>query len=77
MSITATFGFGRSAIAQSRSTMAWSSGASCSVTIFAPEALRASLSEVKYWKKARPPMINTIGTIPTLRYEMRTAAKTT
>ena len=31
VSITATLGFGRSAIAQSRSTIAWSSGASSSV----------------------------------------------
>ena len=77
VSITATFGFGRSAIAQSRSTIAWSSGASCSVTTFAPEALSASLSDVKYWKKASPAMISTIGRIPTLRYEIRTAPKTT
>ena len=46
LSITATFGFGRSAIAASRSTIACSSGASCSETIFAPDAFSASLSEV-------------------------------
>ena len=46
VSITATFGFGRSAIAQSRSTIAWSSGASFSDTTLAPAALSASLSDV-------------------------------
>ena len=54
VSITATFGFGRSAIAHSRSTMSWSSGAWSRSTTFAPEASSASLSEVKYWKSAKP-----------------------
>ena len=44
--LIATRGFGRSAIAQRRSTMACSSGASSRWTTFAPEAARASLSEV-------------------------------
>ena len=64
LSITATLGFGRSAIAASRSTIACSSGASCSVTIFAPDAFSASLSEVKYWKNARAPRIRIIGDDP-------------
>ncbi len=42
----ATRGFGRPARAQSRSTIACRSGASCSETIFAPEARSASLSEL-------------------------------
>ena len=46
VSMTAIRGFGRSAIAQSRSTIACSSGASSRETIFAPEAASASLSEV-------------------------------
>ena len=46
VSITATRGFGRSAIAQSRSTMSCSSGAWSRETTFAPEAASASLSEV-------------------------------
>ncbi len=46
VSTTATRGFGSPAIAHSRSTMACSSGASCSETIFAPDAASASLSEV-------------------------------
>ena len=46
VSTIATFGFGRSAIAQSRSTRSCSSGASSRSTILAPAAFRASLSEV-------------------------------
>ena len=46
VSMIATFGFGRSAIAHRRSTMSCSCGASSRVTTFAPEAARASLSEV-------------------------------
>ncbi len=46
VSTTATRGLGRLAIAQSRSTMACSSGACSGVTIFAPEAASASLSDV-------------------------------
>ena len=42
----ATRGFGRSAIAARRSTIAWSSGASSGSTTFAPEASSAILSEV-------------------------------
>ena len=46
VSTTAIRGLGRFAIAQSRSTIACSSGASSCETIFAPEAARASLSDV-------------------------------
>ena len=46
VSITAMRGFGRSAIAHSRSTMSCRSGASSRSTILAPAAARASLSEV-------------------------------
>ena len=46
LSTTAMRGFGRFAIAQSRSTIACSSGASSAVTTFAPDAASASLSEV-------------------------------
>ena len=67
-SMTATRGFGRSAIAQSRSTMSCSSGACSGVTTLAPDASSASLSEVKYWNTAMPVMISSIGRIPTLRY---------
>ena len=56
----ATRGLGRSAIAQSRSTMSCNSGAWSRSTTFAPEAASASLSEVKYWKKAIATTINEI-----------------
>jgi len=46
VSMIATFGLGRSASAQSRSTMSCSSGASSRVTTLAPEAASAILSEV-------------------------------
>ena len=46
VSMIATFGFGRSAIAHSRSTMSCSAGASSRETTFAPAAARASLSDV-------------------------------
>ena len=46
VSMIATLGFGRSAIAQRRSTMSCSAGASSRETTFAPAAARASLSEV-------------------------------
>jgi hypothetical protein len=62
--MTATRGFGRSDMAQRRSTMSCSSGASSRLTTFAPEALRASLSEVKYWKNASAPRSTIIGTSP-------------
>ena len=65
VSMIATFGFGRSAIAQRRSIMSCSSGASSRLTILAPAARRASLSEVKYWKNEIPMMITIIGTSPT------------
>ena len=55
--ITATRGFGRSAIAARRSTIACSSGASSGPTTFAPDAIKAILSDVKYWRNASPPMI--------------------
>ena len=58
--ITATRGFGRSASAQSRSTIACSSGACSGSTTLAPEVASAILSEVKYWKSASPPTITTI-----------------
>ena len=77
VSTIATFGFGRSAIAHRRSTIACSSGCSSGVTIFAPEAARASLSEVKYWKNASPTTITIIGTRATFRTLNRTTAKTT
>ena len=63
----ATRGFGRFAIAQRRSTVAWSSGASSGVTIFAPEAASATLSDVQYCTAAIPTMITSIGTRPTFR----------
>jgi hypothetical protein len=66
LSITATRGFGRSAMAQSRSTMSWSCGASSRSTTFAPAALRASLSDVKYWTNAITPTITSIRTSPAL-----------
>ena len=77
VSMIATRGFGRSAIAQRRAIIACSSGASLSSTTFAPEALSASLSEVKYWKSARPRTITSIATKPTFSTENRTTAKTT
>ena len=64
-STTAIRGFGRSAMAQSRSTIACSSGASSAETIFAPDAASASLSEVQYWTKASPSTITSIGASPT------------
>ena len=77
VSITAIFGFGRSAIAHRRSTMSCSSGASSRVTTFAPAAASASLSEVKYWTNASTPMIRIIGASPTLKTLKRTTAKMT
>ena len=77
LSITATFGLGRSAIAHSRSIIVCSSGASCSLTTLAPDAARASLSEVKYWKNASPTTISSIGMRPTFRTWKRTTAKPT
>jgi hypothetical protein len=47
------------------------------VTTFAPEAARAILSEVKYWKNASPTTMSTIGTSPTFRTLKRTTAKMT
>ena len=73
----ATRGFGRSDMAQRRSTIAWSSGACSGVTTFAPEAARASLSDVKYWKNASPTTMSSIGASPTFRTLKRTTAKTT
>ena len=58
VSMIATCGFGRSAIAHRRSTISCSSGASSRSTTFAPEAASASLSEVKYWKNAIPTTIS-------------------
>jgi len=46
VSIRAIRGFGRSAIAQRRSTMSCRAGASSRETTFAPAAASASLSEV-------------------------------
>ena len=77
VSTTATRGFGRSAIAQSRSTIACSSGACSGETIFAPEAASASLSDVQYWTAASPITITSIGASPTLSTEKRTTAKMT
>ena len=73
----ATFGFGRSAIAHRRSIMACSSGAWSRSTILAPEASRASLAEVKYWNRAMPITITSIGIRPTLSTWKRTTAKMT
>ena len=75
--ITATRGFGRSAIAASRSTIACNSGASSGPTTFAPEALSAILSDVKNWKNASAPMITTTRKMPMLRTFTRTTKKTT
>ncbi len=57
--------------------MAWSSGACSALTTFAPEAARAILSDVKYWKNASPTTMSTIGTSPTFKTLKRTTAKTT
>ena len=65
VSTIAIFGLGRSASAQSRSTMSCNSGAWSRSTTFAPAAASASLSEVKYWKKAIAAMITSIPTQPT------------
>src|SRR5215217_1056151 len=65
--ITATRGFGRSAMAHSRSIMSCSSGAWSRSTICAREAASAILSDVKYWRNASPPMIRRMNPIPTLR----------
>ena len=46
VSMIATFGFGRSALAHSRSPMSCSAGASSRETTFAPAAASASLSDV-------------------------------
>ena len=70
-------GFGRPAIAQRRSTIACSSGASCGETIFAPDAASASLSDVQYWKTAIPTTISSIGTRPTFSTWSSTTAKPT
>ncbi len=44
-------------MAQSRSTMSWSSGAWSRSTTFAPDAASAILSDVKYCRNASPAMI--------------------
>ena len=67
VSTIATRGFCRSAIAARRSIISCSFGASSGLTIFAPEARRASLSEVKYWKSAMPITITSISTSPALK----------
>src|SRR5471030_1401497 len=77
VSMSAILGFGRSAIAQRRSTMSCRAGASSRVTTFAPAAFSASLSEVKYWKNASPSTITSIGASPTFRVWKRTTAKIT
>ena len=77
VSITAIRGFGRLAIAQSRSTIACSSGASSAETIFAPDAASAILSDVQYWTTAIPITITSIGASPTFSTEKRTTANTT
>ena len=43
----------------------------------APEAARAILSDVKYWKNASPTTMSTIGTSPTFKTLKRTTAKMT
>ena len=51
----ATRGFGRSACRQSRSIIAWSSGASAGETSRAPAAASAILSLAKSWNRNNPP----------------------
>src|SRR5215211_3372410 len=75
--ITATRGFGRSAIAHSRSTMSCSSGAWSRSTICARDAASAILSDVKYCRKASPPMIRSTIPIPTSRIWSRITKKAT
>ncbi len=75
--MTATRGFGRSASAQSRSTIACRSGASSGVTIFAPDAASATLSAVQYCTTAIRTMITSIGARPTFSTLKRTRAKPT
>ncbi len=54
---TATFGFGRSACTHRRSIIACSCGASCGVTMRAPMAASASLSDANRLTAASPPAI--------------------
>ena len=68
---TATFGLGRSACRQSRSIMAWNSGASCGETSRAPIARSASLSEVKSWSSSSPPAMTAIRIPPAPGREQR------
>ena len=49
-----------SACRQSRSIIAWSSGASCGVTLLTPMAARAILSEAKRCSAASPPTMRII-----------------
>ena len=57
VSMIATCGFRMFRHRASRSTVACSSALPRGVTTRAPEAFSASLSEVKYWKKASPTTI--------------------
>ena len=77
VSMRAMRGFGRSASAHSRSTIACSSGASSRETTFAPAAASASLSDVQYWTAARPITITSIGARPTFSTWKSTTAKPT
>ena len=73
----ATRGFGRSAIAQSRSTMSCSSGACSRSTTFAPEAASAILSDVKYWRNASAADHDDQRRVQTLKSWISTTKKTT
>ena len=64
MSATAILGFGRSAWMQSFSIIAWSPGASCGETSWAPIARSASLSEKSSWASESAPMTTTTVTRP-------------
>ena len=64
-----TLGLGMSASAQRRSTIACSSGASCSETTRACIENSAILSEKKYWANSRPPAM-----MMTSPYETPTAS---
>ena len=77
VSMIATFGFGRSAMAQRRSIMSCSAGAWSRSTIFAPEATSASLADEKYWKTASAATITSPTMNPPPMNEMSRAAKTT
>ena len=65
VSIIATFGFGRSAMAQQALDHVVQRRCLLAADDLAPGAASASLSEVKYWKRAIATMITIIGATPT------------